>query len=33
MHQGKIWEAGASAEIFGAPKTPELQGFLSAGAH
>lgn len=31
MHQGKIWEMGASAEIFGNPQTPELQGFLSSG--
>jgi ABC-type histidine transport system ATPase subunit len=33
MHQGKIWEAGASSEIFAAPKTAELRGFLSAGRH
>jgi polar amino acid transport system ATP-binding protein len=33
MHQGKIWEAGASAEIFAAPKTAELRGFLAAGMH
>jgi len=33
MHQGKIWEAGASAEIFAAPKTAELQSFLAAGMH
>ncbi|WP_137895062.1 amino acid ABC transporter ATP-binding protein [Ramlibacter sp. 2FC] len=32
MHQGKVHEAGPSAEIFGTPKTPELQQFLSAGA-
>jgi len=31
MHQGKIWEMGASADIFGNPQTPELQGFLSGG--
>jgi polar amino acid transport system ATP-binding protein len=31
MHQGRIWEAGASAEIFAAPKTTELRSFLSAG--
>lgn len=33
MHQGKIWEMGASAELFAAPKTPELRNFLSAGVH
>ena len=33
MHQGKIWEAGASAEIFAGPKTAELKSFLSAGMH
>ena len=33
MHQGKIWEAGASSEIFAAPKTIELKSFLSAGTH
>jgi len=32
MHQGKVHEAGPSAEVFGTPKTPELQQFLSAGA-
>jgi polar amino acid transport system ATP-binding protein len=30
MHAGRIHESGAPAEIFGAPKTPELQQFLSA---
>ncbi|OYU48032.1 MAG: amino acid ABC transporter ATP-binding protein [Rhizobiales bacterium PAR1] len=33
MHQGKIWEMGTSAELFAAPKTPELRNFLSAGVH
>jgi polar amino acid transport system ATP-binding protein len=33
MHQGKIWESGPSAELFKAPKTPELKAFLSAGVH
>ena len=33
MHQGKIWEMGTSAELFAAPKTPELKNFLSAGVH
>jgi polar amino acid transport system ATP-binding protein len=31
MHQGKIWEIGPSAQIFGAPTTPELANFISAG--
>jgi polar amino acid transport system ATP-binding protein len=31
MHQGKIWESGASADMFAAPRTPELQAFLNAG--
>jgi polar amino acid transport system ATP-binding protein len=30
MHAGRIHESGTPAEIFGAPKTPELQQFLSA---
>jgi polar amino acid transport system ATP-binding protein len=29
MHQGKIWEEGPPAEIFGAPKTPELKQFIA----
>jgi len=33
MHQGRIWESGPSVELFAAPKTPELQAFLSAGVH
>ena len=33
MHHGKIWESGPSAEIFSAPKTPELASFLNAGLH
>ncbi|CAM5773018.1 amino acid ABC transporter ATP-binding protein [Bosea minatitlanensis] len=32
MHQGKIWEQGPSRELFAAPQTPELQGFVKAGA-
>ena len=32
MHQGKVHEAGPSDQIFGAPRTPEPQQFLSAGA-
>jgi polar amino acid transport system ATP-binding protein len=31
MHMGKIWEMGPSAQIFGAPNTPELANFISAG--
>lgn len=31
MHMGKVHEAGPSGELFGNPKTPELQQFLSAG--
>ena len=30
MHAGRIHEMGPPAEMFGAPKTPELQQFLSA---
>ena len=30
MHAGRIHEMGPPAELFGAPKTPELQQFLSA---
>ncbi|UUX97916.1 amino acid ABC transporter ATP-binding protein [Aquabacterium sp. J223] len=30
MHAGRIHEIGPPAEVFGAPKTPELQQFLSA---
>ena len=30
MHAGRIHELGPPAEMFGAPKTPELQQFLSA---
>lgn len=29
MHQGRVHEMGPPAELFGAPKTPELQQFLS----
>lgn len=31
MHQGKIWEMGASKQLFEKPQTPELQAFLSNG--
>jgi polar amino acid transport system ATP-binding protein len=30
MHQGLVHEIGSPAEIFGQPKTPELQQFLSS---
>ncbi|AYD03810.1 amino acid ABC transporter ATP-binding protein [Neorhizobium sp. NCHU2750] len=30
MHQGKIWEAGPSRELFADPKTPELRQFVKA---
>ena len=30
MHQGKVWETGASEAVFVNPKTPELQQFLSS---
>lgn len=29
MHQGKVWETGASDDVFANPQTPELQSFLS----
>ncbi|MBD0413922.1 amino acid ABC transporter ATP-binding protein [Oryzicola mucosus] len=31
MHQGKIWEAGPSKELFERPTTAELQAFLASG--
>ena len=30
MHQGRVHETGTPAELFGSPKTPELQQFLSS---
>jgi polar amino acid transport system ATP-binding protein len=30
MHQGRVHEMGPPAELFGNPKTPELQQFLSS---
>jgi polar amino acid transport system ATP-binding protein len=30
MHQGLVWEAGPSKELFAAPKTSELQSFISS---
>jgi polar amino acid transport system ATP-binding protein len=29
MHEGKVWEAGPSADLFATPKTPELAAFMS----
>jgi polar amino acid transport system ATP-binding protein len=31
MHEGRIWEAGPSSQLFGAPQTPELKQFLGTG--
>lgn len=28
MHQGKVWEAGPSEQIFASPQTPELRQFI-----
>ncbi|WP_439498601.1 amino acid ABC transporter ATP-binding protein [Bosea sp. (in: a-proteobacteria)] len=33
MHQGKVWEAGPSSELFAAPKTQELRNFIGASKH
>jgi polar amino acid transport system ATP-binding protein len=30
MHQGRIWEKGPPAKLFGAPATAELASFVSA---
>jgi polar amino acid transport system ATP-binding protein len=30
MHQGRVHESGSPEAIFSAPRTPELQQFLSA---
>ncbi|MDP9095820.1 MAG: amino acid ABC transporter ATP-binding protein [Pseudomonadota bacterium] len=32
MHQGKVWEAGPPADLFGKPETPELRQFIGAEA-
>ena len=32
MHQGKVWEAGPPAELFGNPRTPELRQFIGSEA-
>ncbi|MEG3130625.1 amino acid ABC transporter ATP-binding protein [Pantoea cypripedii] len=32
MHQGEVWESGPPAEVFGAPRTPELQRFVQTPA-
>ncbi len=31
MHQGRIWEEGPPAQMFGDPQTPELRLFLGGG--
>ncbi len=31
MHQGRIWEEGPPAQMFGDPQTPELRQFLGGG--
>jgi polar amino acid transport system ATP-binding protein len=28
MHEGRVWEHGPPAEIFGSPRTPELKNFI-----
>jgi polar amino acid transport system ATP-binding protein len=33
LHQGRIEEEGAPSDLFGAPKSERLRGFLSATAH
>ena len=33
LHQGRIEEEGAPAELFGAPKSERLQGFLRSTSH
>jgi polar amino acid transport system ATP-binding protein len=30
MHQGRIWEKGLPAKLFGAPATAELASFIDA---
>ena len=30
MHQGRIWEKGRPAKLFGAPATAELDSFIDA---
>jgi polar amino acid transport system ATP-binding protein len=32
MHQGKVWEAGAPADLFGNPQTSELRQFIGSEA-
>ena len=32
MHQGKVWEAGPPADIFGKPQTAELRQFIRTEA-
>jgi polar amino acid transport system ATP-binding protein len=30
MHQGRVWEKGPPAKLFGAPRTAELASFIEA---
>jgi polar amino acid transport system ATP-binding protein len=30
MHQGRVWEKGPPARLFGAPRTAELASFIEA---
>jgi len=30
MHQGRVWEKGPPRQLFAAPRTPELEGFIRA---
>jgi polar amino acid transport system ATP-binding protein len=30
MHQGRIWEQGPPAKVFGSPDTPELAAFIDS---
>jgi len=30
MHQGRVWEKGTPAKLFGAPRTAELASFIEA---
>ena len=33
MHEGRVWEQGAPADIFAGPRTPELASFIGASQH
>jgi ABC-type histidine transport system ATPase subunit len=30
MHQGRVWEKGSPARLFGTPETAELASFIDA---